>query len=138
MVPQLIIKNFKSIKEVDIPCKKLNVFIGDPNGGKSNIIEALSLLSQNIISNRDNSRQEISKEIFRYTSITDLFFDFNIYNPVEILTNEINGKLEYTITSKGMPENRFRLSIITNNKEQLSEVIDFNSDVFFNLDRIVD
>ena len=56
MIEQLSIKNFKSIKDLKIPCKKLNVFIGEPNSGKSNIIEALALQSQNSLGgclNRD-------------------------------------------------------------------------------------
>lgn len=55
MITELSIKNFKSIKELQIPCKKLNVFIGEPNSGKSNIIEALSLQSQNIIDNQNSA-----------------------------------------------------------------------------------
>ena len=51
MVEQLKIQNYKSIRNLDLPCKKVNVFIGEPNSGKSNIIEALSLLSQDIVNN---------------------------------------------------------------------------------------
>lgn len=47
MINNLRISNFKSIKDVAFPCKKLNVFIGEPNSGKSNIIEAIALKSQN-------------------------------------------------------------------------------------------
>ena len=71
MIQQLKIKNFKSIKELDISCKKLNVFIGEPNSGKSNIIEALALQSQ------DGIQKELNRDIFRYKSMGDLFFDFN-------------------------------------------------------------
>ena len=49
MINQVNIKNFKSIKDLTMSCKKLNVFIGEPNSGKSNIIEALSLQCQNAI-----------------------------------------------------------------------------------------
>ena len=38
------IKNFKSIKELRLDCKRVNVFIGKPNVGKSNILEGLGLL----------------------------------------------------------------------------------------------
>ena len=33
------IKNFKSIKDLHLDCKRVNVFIGKPNVGKSNILE---------------------------------------------------------------------------------------------------
>ena len=59
MIEQLKIKNFKSIKDLEFPCKKLNVFIGEPNSGKSNIIEALALRSQNAV------MLELNKQIFR-------------------------------------------------------------------------
>jgi AAA15 family ATPase/GTPase len=38
-------KNFKSIKDLTIDCKRINLFVGEPNTGKSNILEALGLLS---------------------------------------------------------------------------------------------
>jgi AAA15 family ATPase/GTPase len=45
MITKLGIKNFKSIKDLELDCKRVNVFIGEPNTGKSNILEALGLLS---------------------------------------------------------------------------------------------
>ncbi|UFH52929.1 AAA family ATPase [Spirosoma sp. KNUC1025] len=38
------IKNFKSIKDLRLDCKRVNIFIGRPNVGKSNILEGLGLL----------------------------------------------------------------------------------------------
>lgn len=105
MIKKLKIRNYKSIKSFDIDCKKINVFIGEPNGGKSNIIEALSLMSQGVIGN------ELSKEVFRYKSIGDLFFDFNINKPIEVRTNKMNCKLKYSIREDGIPENEFHFEI---------------------------
>lgn len=45
LIKELSIKNFKSVKELDIECKRINLFIGRPNTGKSNILEALGVLS---------------------------------------------------------------------------------------------
>ena len=39
------IQNFKSIKDLELKCKSINLFIGKPNAGKSNILEALGLVS---------------------------------------------------------------------------------------------
>lgn len=39
------IENFKSINEIDFDCKRVNIFLGEPNVGKSNILEALSFFS---------------------------------------------------------------------------------------------
>jgi hypothetical protein len=45
MITKLSIANFKSVRQLDIECKKVNLFIGEPNTGKSNILEGLALLS---------------------------------------------------------------------------------------------
>ena len=45
MIENLSIKNFKSIKDLSIDCKRINLFIGEPNAGKSNILEALGVMS---------------------------------------------------------------------------------------------
>ena len=45
MIKTLEIENFKSIKKLNISCKKLNIFIGEPNTGKSNILESIGILS---------------------------------------------------------------------------------------------
>ena len=43
MIEKLSVKNFKSIKDLSIDCKRINLFIGEPNTGKSNILESLGL-----------------------------------------------------------------------------------------------
>lgn len=101
MINQLSIKNFKSIKNLQIPCKKLNVFIGEPNSGKSNIIEALSLQSQNAFG------QALNKDMFRYKIIGDLFYDFNINLPIEVVTSDMHSTLYYSIREDKVPENQF-------------------------------
>ncbi len=45
IVNELKIENFKSIKSLTLTPKRINLFIGKPNTGKSNILEALSLFS---------------------------------------------------------------------------------------------
>jgi AAA15 family ATPase/GTPase len=45
MIQNLEINNFKSMKNLHLNCAKINLLIGEPNTGKSNILEALGLLS---------------------------------------------------------------------------------------------
>ena len=45
MIKNIAITNFKSIKNLSLKAKKINIFIGEPNTGKSNILEALGFLS---------------------------------------------------------------------------------------------
>lgn len=101
MINQLSIKNFKSIKDLTMSCKKLNVFIGEPNSGKSNIIEALSLQCQNAIG------QVLHERMFRYKTIGNLFYDFDINNPVEVNTGDRITTIKYAIRNDGAPENQF-------------------------------
>ena len=79
MINKLSIKNFKSIKELDIDCAKVNLFIGEPNTGKSNILEALGLLSW--MGHRANTPLN---EYVRFQGIQNLFFDEIVENPVKI------------------------------------------------------
>lgn len=102
MIKKLQINNFKSVKKLEIECKKLNVFIGEPNSGKSNIIEALSL------QNQDGIQRELSHEIFRYKTIGDLFYNFDINNPIEVITDQYHTRLEYAIGNDGVILNEFR------------------------------
>ncbi len=78
MIKTLSVKNFKSIKELGIDCKKINLFIGEPNTGKSNILEALSLLSW-------GSHQKPFKEYVRFQGIQNLFYDELLDQPVEVI-----------------------------------------------------
>jgi AAA15 family ATPase/GTPase len=70
MIDKLVIKNFKSIKELDIDCRRINLFIGEPNTGKSNILDALAFLS--CIGHDEKLK---FNEFVRFESISDLFYD---------------------------------------------------------------
>jgi hypothetical protein len=72
MIGPIHIKNFKSIRELRFEAKRVNVFIGEPNTGKSNIVEALALLSGGAFDYRHFG------EIFRVKKATDLFFDHKV------------------------------------------------------------
>ncbi len=104
MVNEISIKNFKSIRDLKLTCKKLNVFIGEPNSGKSNIIEALSLLSQNVLS------KEFLKQVVRFKDIGGLFYDFNYTRPIEIVTGIIDASLKYDMPN-GVNYNQFKFTI---------------------------
>lgn len=76
-IKNLEIKNFKSIKHLTLDCKRVNVFIGKPNVGKSNILEALGLFSSVYI-------EENLNELVRMKKVDDLFFDSFLSNKIEI------------------------------------------------------
>ena len=75
----LEINNFKSIKNLKETCTRINVFIGEPNTGKSNILEALGFLSFAQFCEGGNLHQFI-----RHTRITNLFYDDDIEHGISI------------------------------------------------------
>lgn len=83
-IKNIEIKNFKSIRHLKIDgCKRINVFIGYPNVGKSNILEALSLFSI------DKPNAEFPSFV-RSEELTTLFFDGNVDKRIEIKINNEN------------------------------------------------
>lgn len=87
------IKNFKSIRHQKIEdCRRVNVFIGYPNVGKSNILEALSVFSIN------EANVDFSTFI-RMENFTTLFFDGKI-NQFEFFDGEFSQQLEIKINEK--------------------------------------
>jgi AAA15 family ATPase/GTPase len=88
MIEEAVILNYKSAKEVNITCRKLNIFIGSPNTGKSNILEALGLFT---LFNNDCKIQELA----RFQTMHNLFYDNNIENPILIRTNTNRIKIQF-------------------------------------------
>ena len=70
MITKLSVSNFKSVRRLDIDCKKVNLFIGEPNTGKSNILEALALLSWCA-----HPQESPLAGYVRFESTQNLFFD---------------------------------------------------------------
>jgi AAA15 family ATPase/GTPase len=112
MVKDLSISNYKSIRHLDLPCKKLNVFIGEPNSGKSNIIEALGLLAQNVFT------KENFRDVIRFEVVGDLFFDSNINEPIKISTGILNAELAYSKTTNGILQNEFKFTLLEEHPEE--------------------
>lgn len=81
-IKNIEIKNFKSIRHQNInDCRRVNVFIGYPNVGKSNILEALSLFSIDETNSFFNS-------FVRIENLTTLFFDGEISKQSEVRIND--------------------------------------------------
>ncbi len=76
MVKTVEIKNFKSVKGLKIRPRRINLFIGSPNSGKSNILEAISIFSY--------QRTQNLKSLIRFQNSYELFFDQNIEETIAI------------------------------------------------------
>jgi AAA15 family ATPase/GTPase len=78
------ITNFKSIRRAGIEdCRRINLFIGRPNVGKSNLLEALSLFSIPYMQYNENP---LLKQFVRAETDSELFFDGNMDTPISIDT----------------------------------------------------
>jgi len=88
MITKLSVSNFKSVRQLDIDCKKVNLFIGEPNTGKSNILEALALMSWSA-----RPGQAPLGDYVRFQSMENLFYD-------QLLDREI----AVCVTGKPSPE----------------------------------
>ena len=88
------IKNFKSVHNVLLEdCSRINLFIGKPNVGKSNILEALGLFSLPYVKSNVNKR---ITNFLRLENEAELFFDGNIDEPIQINTDIGNCVIKYT------------------------------------------
>ena len=76
MIHKLSIRNFKSIRELDLDCRRVNVFIGEPNAGKTNILEALGLWCPGVHSEL--------RRVCRAEYVSELFFDQNTEEPIDV------------------------------------------------------
>lgn len=84
MINQVHIQNFKSIRQLTFNCRRINLIIGQPNTGKSNILEALSLLSSNI---------KDKKKVIRYREVSNLFYDNNVSQKILVETDSNKAQL---------------------------------------------
>ena len=74
-IDHIRIENFKSIRSFEISgCRRINLFIGKPNVGKSNILEALSLFSIPYL--RENTSRRLT-HLIRLENETELFYNGN-------------------------------------------------------------
>ena len=80
MFDHLEIRNFKSVEHVALNCRRVNVLIGKPNTGKSNILESLGLISYVGHANRGGSLDSF----VRCEDVSNLFHGGLLGRSVEI------------------------------------------------------
>jgi len=76
MIHKLSIRNFKSIRELDLDCRRVNVFIGEPNAGKTNVLEALGLWCPGV-------HHEFHRT-YRAEFVSELFFDQDVTQEITV------------------------------------------------------
>lgn len=114
MINSVGITNFKSIKELNLDFKKVNIFIGEPNTGKSNILEAFGLISCHYYDLTN------IKSFVRFTDFKDIFF-----NQDNDLTTSININNDILCSVKYL-QDLFRVSFAYKNSREYKH---FNYDL---------
>ena len=93
MIKNLQINNYKSINQIDLNCSRINVFVGEPNSGKSNILEALDLsylswlMHSNNIAEVSGYEKVNIKDFFRADKVDRLFHLGDTSKQISILHN---------------------------------------------------
>lgn len=88
------IENFKSIKKLKIDgCKRINLFIGPPNVGKSNILEALSIFSLPFY--KYNKSKKITSFI-RIKHEAQLFKFGDVNNTISFRSDKLDYNINYS------------------------------------------
>ena len=90
MIKTMEIKNFKSIKQLKLDCKRINILIGEPNTGKSNILESLGIFSFGPYHFYGNLR-----DFVRFERASNIFYDEILDEPVRIYLDDINFGLSF-------------------------------------------
>lgn len=124
-IKNVCIKNFKSAKSVELAdCRRINVLIGRPNVGKSNILEALALFDVPYLVNSSNRS---IKSLVRIENTADLFHNGISSSPIEVsaggnsltVSRNANNGLTVDITGQN-EENKYAFSpslTLTSKKE---------------------
>ncbi len=97
-ITTLRIQNFKSIKDVTMQPRRVNIIIGEPNVGKSNILEALSLLG-GMVYDKDSKFMD---GIIRYEQPEQLFYDSLIRDSIAIETDKSACYIQHVSSSVGL------------------------------------
>jgi hypothetical protein len=117
MIKVLSIERFKSVRRLQINCRRINLFIGEPNTGKSNILEALGFLGWCA------AIQQPLSSFVRLKGTGEMFYDNLIAD--EAIRLEIQGDQAVTVlTSFDGTKDRF--DVKTSTEGQAAVVLDHN------------
>lgn len=154
-IKNIEIKNFKSIRHQKIEdCRRVNVFIGYPNVGKSNILEALGTFSVQALKIQHFNFNEIC----RVKSFSELYFNrdtresarvvidnkfeseliIDESNQLQVRINQFSGSVSNTVFSVSVNNHNFNFQTLENKANSLDLNIkkyEFNKREQLNRDR---
>ena len=97
MIKHVKIRNYKSVQSLDLDCKRYNVFVGDTSTGKSNILEAMSLLSEGVsqAGPLEDIVRTVDKRVVRYDRLSELFTNADVRGPISVKVDETGLVVEF-------------------------------------------
>jgi hypothetical protein len=93
-IKQIKIENYKSVESASFRARRINVFIGEPNSGKSNLLEALGWLC-------DGAPHDY-RNLFRSPTAVDLFPDSDLSKTIKIGLDDWSVALGLTKDQKAI------------------------------------
>ncbi len=137
LIQNLDIQNFKSIQNLHLTgFNRINLFIGRPNVGKSNIIEALSLFSLPYLRlNLSMSLFRNLNTLIRCENITELFYGGDIRNKILVKTDLGQVHITPTLSQEIDNKQSFALSILCEMLQDDSFSYLLDSSLRFSMDK---
>lgn len=92
-IQNIHIENFKSAQDVRLAdCKRINLLIGKPNVGKSNLLEALSLFCLPFLK---YLKKKDLQQFIRVENISELFCNGNIESDIRVQADDKKASLKW-------------------------------------------
>lgn len=125
MIKEIGISNYKSIDRLELELGRVNVFIGENGCGKSNILEAITLISAS--SNNKLDTEFLTSRGVRVTEpklMRSAFDKDNFVKPIKLsFVNEDSFLFSYILTNDNQTYSKWRLDI-DNSKDDLRPILD--------------
>lgn len=90
MIQTVEISNFKSIKHLTLSPRRINIFIGEPNAGKSNILETIGMMSFG-----GYGRRGSLPAFLRMEKPGNLFYDENWHENITLQFDALSLQITY-------------------------------------------
>lgn len=124
MIKNLKVRNFKSLKDVNLVLGKMNILSGTNSSGKTSIIHSLLFLSQNANSNKYAQLNGKLVQLGKYEDVKN--FTSSITEDVLIEGSNHNGKYSLIINKDEVSENLVEIKEATRLKE-----FQYENDIFY-------
>jgi AAA15 family ATPase/GTPase len=134
-IKHLRIQNFKSIKDVTIRPRRVNLLIGEPNVGKSNLLEAMSLLGATAY----EQNERFLGSFIRYEEPRQLFYDNLVGNAVKVESNiavaalgfsKVKKQFKYIFGELGAYQGLLEGSVFRNSEKAVEREVAFAINIF--------